>query len=731
MDVRLCCVHGPEMAGMGGARAVAAARRAFEGIAFSLSGWRESAGASALARELDAGRGFLWLPVAFGAGVLIYFALPVEPLLIPTGATVFALAALAYRLRHKPVSGRIAFLALAVLAGVFASTVRTAVVAAPMMPRDMTVTVTGWVMGTEETTSGARRIRLAVSEMDRLKPEEAPSVVRITVRKGAEDMVVGDGIRALASISPPGGPVAPGGYDFSRALFYSGIGGTGFAFGAAERVTLGQAPFSVQVRKPLADLREMVRQRIVAALPGDYGHIAAALVMGDQRAISDETQEAMRASGLGHIFSISGLHMALVAGAVFWLIRAALALSSTLALRYPIKKWAAIGAIVVATIYLGISGAEVATVRSYVMLVIMLTAILIDRRALTLHNVAVAALAIMAVSPESLLSISFQMSFAATIALVAAYELIAARGRRRNRLIRDHGWFERMRTTLFAMFVTSLIAGLATAPFGAYYFHRVAPMTIIANMAVAPIVSMIVMPMVLATIFLVPLGLEEVPLWVMRWGLQWMLDVAHLTAGWSYGWDGMRAPTAAGLLLMTFGFLWLCLWRERWRWWGVAAIFISLPVAAWSERPVLIVDDSAKAVAARAVDGTLRILGGRSARFETENWLRADGDARTFRDPSLKDGVRCDKLGCIAAETSVGTVAHILSRDAFVEDCGLARIVVTSLPAPPACSAPAQIVIDRDALDTFGAHAIYLDDNELRVVTAYPEQRRPFMPPGR
>jgi ComEC/Rec2-related protein len=262
--------------------------------------------------------------------------------------------------------------------------------------------------------------------MEGVTPRNLPVNARVTVRSKADVLSVGDPISLKASLGPPPGPVMPGGYDFSFTPFYQRIGAVGFAFGGAAPATLGPPLLSIRLLEPLAHLRDKLRRRIEESLPGDYGHIAAALIMGDQRGIDEDTQNAMRASGLGHILSISGLHLALVAGSVFWLLRALLALSPTLALAYPIKKWAATGALIVATIYLGISGAEVATVRSYV----MLGAILIDRRALTLRNVALAALVILVFSPESLLSISFQMSFAATIAVIATYEAFARRADR-------------------------------------------------------------------------------------------------------------------------------------------------------------------------------------------------------------------------------------------------------------------------------------------------------------
>ena len=684
-------------------------------------------------REMEAGRGFLWLPVLFAIGILVYFLLPREPSLAGVAALAAVLAALAW---WRPGAGvataRILIVCAAIAAGLLAAKIRTDAAVAPVLSREMTVTVTGWITRAEATATGGKRIQVTVAEIAELAADATPAIVRVTVRTAADTLQVGDAVSVLANLSPPSGPVMPGGYDFSLTPFYQRIGGIGFAYGAAKPADLGEAPLSIRLRAPLEHLRDLIRLRIETALPGDNGAIAAALVMGDQRGIAEETHEAMRASGLGHILSISGLHMVLVAGSVFWLVRALLALSPALALRFPIKKWAAGAALAVATFYLGISGAEVATVRSYVMLVIILVAVLLDRRALTLRNVALAALVILVFSPESLLSISFQMSFAATVALIATYEAISARAARRQDLTdaSESLWFGRVRAAVVTLFLTALIAGLATAPFGAYYFQRVAPLTIVANMAVAPVVGFVVMPMALLSVLLMPVGLEALPLWVMQWGLEWMLAVAHATATWSEGLGGVRALPAISLLLIVAGLLWLALWRERWRWAGVVPVVIAIPIALAAPRPELIVDEDATAVAIRAADGRLAILGGKGADFEVENWLRADGDTRLPRAPDLSAGTRCDPLGCIGEATDIGPVAFVLRRDAFQEDCRAAAVVVSRLPAPPACALHG-IVIDRDQLDRFGAHALYVTADGIRIATAYPEIRRPFMPPVR
>ena len=303
-------------------------------------------------REMEAGRGFLWLPVLFGAGIVVYFALPAEPSGIVLAMVAGGLAFAAFRSRERIVAFRVLAALTALAAGVAVMKVRTDMAAAPVLGREMTVTVSGWVAEREAASRGGVRVLLRVDHIDKVAQANMPDNVRITIRSKADGISVGDALAVLARLRPPSGPTIPGGYDFARADYYDGVGAVGFAYGAAKPAQIGPAPLGIALATPIAHVRQGIRDRIVAALPGDNGQIAAALVMGDRRGISEATQDAMRASGLGHILAISGLHMALVAGSAFWLIRALLALSPTLAINRPIRKWAAGGALLIAAIYL-------------------------------------------------------------------------------------------------------------------------------------------------------------------------------------------------------------------------------------------------------------------------------------------------------------------------------------------------------------------------------------------
>lgn len=694
--------------------------------------WRNAI-AAIFEREVELGRAALWFPVLFGTGILIYFALPAEPSLAALLVGTIVACALTFAFRGRVGWFRF-WLAIAVLSGgVAVMKARTEVVSAPILAQSYVGDLTGWVEDIERFGPNERRLVVRVLSLEDIPAAETPFRVRISVRGQFDEVAVGAAVQGLVSLRPPPAPVMPGGYDFGRELFYRQIGASGFAYGPPDLIDIGQAPFGIRWKVPIAEFRAGVGHTVETTLPGETGQIANALITGDRGGIPDETTEALRQSGLGHMLAISGLHMALVAGGVFGFLRAAFALSSTLTLRYPIKKWAASGAIIAAAGYLVLSGAGIATQRSFIMLCVMLFAVLLDRRAFSVRNVAIAAFIVLVVKPEALLTASFQMSFAATLALIAGFEVVSDRRRRRN-AIGPAAESTLARRTMFwvgGLLLTSILAGLATTPFAAFHFNRTAPLSLIANLAAVPALSLIVMPAALVAVLVMPLGLEGAPLWLVDLGLSYIVGVADAVAGWT-GDAGLvaSAPTAS-LLAVAFGLVWLCLWRTRWRLAGLPIILVGISAAALTPRPDLLIEESGEVVAVRGADGTYRVVGSGST-YEVETWLRADADPRARNDDALEEGVACDNLGCTAVigDTSL-RVAVALDYAAFPDDCRLAAIIVSPLNAPEDCRS---LVIDRDDLARGAAHALYLEQRTgteigFRIVATRPEIRRPWMPP--
>ena len=691
---------------------------------------------AAYVRELEYGRGFLWIPVFVGLGILIYFGLPREPSLVAVALIAAAAVAAAVKARGGAFRLQLLVALAAVMCGLTAAKLRTDLSTTSALARERSVTVTGWVEERTRLGEKGARIKVRVKSISGVPEDALPRSVRFSTRADARAIAFGDGITVSARLGPPTGPVLPGGHDFARDDHYRKVGGTGFSFGAPKPADLGPAPYDIRILQPLQTVRQAVARRIEAAMPGEAGAIAIALTIGDQGGIPEATKENLRLSGLAHILAISGLHMALVAGTAFWALRALFALFPTLALRFPIKKWAAIGALGTALVYLGISGGSVSTQRAFVMLAIMLGAILLDRRAISLRNVALAALVVLAIAPESLLGASFQMSFGAAIALVSGYEAVAMyyRARMAKPEAREFGLWRKLKLWAGGAALTALLAGAATAPFAAFHFQRVAPLSLIANLAAEPFVGLIVMPMGLLGVLAMPFGLETFPLWLMGQGLGAVTWIAATVASWSTDAGVVRAFPPAALLMLSAGFLWLALWRERWRLLGIAPMVLAVPVAMLAPQPDIVIDRTGAAMAVRGADGAYRILGGKGAGYAIETWLRADGDMRDPKDKSLRDGVACDSLGCTAEIGATGMRAALaLDPRALAEDCEAAAVIAGAFDAPANCPA-ARAIIDRGGLARGGSHSLHLKEGEggpvFRMWTAYPPVRRAWMPPA-
>lgn len=676
--------------------------------------------------EAEQDRWFLWLPVMFGAGIALYFALPSEPLTLV--ALMPPVAALALHLAgpRAGLAGVATTALLAVALGIAAAKLRTEWVRAPVLPaasepgRARPVDVSGYVELIEPRAGKGQRLTLAVTAMaQRTEAQGAsawPTRVRITTRTPGDTLKPGDAVRLRAALHPPPGPSLPGDYDFARSAWFQGLGAVGSADGAAivDR-NARPPPLALRLSAEVARVRQAIGDRIVAALPGEAGAIANALITGERGGISEATNQAFRDSGLFHILSISGLHMVIMAGAVFFSIRLALAAIPAIALRHPIKKWAAAGAMAGAFGYLMISGAAFATVRSYVMISIMFLAVLLDRPAIALRNVALAALIILVAWPESLLDAGFQMSFAAVVALVSSYEWLRLRNAARGAPATEHGWLGRILMFLGGILTTTLVASVAVAPFGIYHFHNTQQFAMLANLLAIPICNLIVMPAALATLLAMPLGLEAAPLWVMGLGVEAMVWCAHVVARLPGAVGHVPAIPTLAFALIVCGGLWGTLWGARWRLLGLVPIALGLMLAPTAQRPDVLVGRGAALVAVRGADGRLSALAGRGTRFELERWLEHDGDARPPEEAGKAAAFSCDRQGCIAVVKGL-RLAVARTAAALRDDCALAAILVLPFPRPRRCR-PDGAAIDSYDILARGAHALTVTDGRVHIDT--------------
>ncbi len=690
---------------------------------------------SALLAEQD--RWFLWLPVAMAAGVIIYFALPAEPMPVALWLGFAALAGAAWRVRQAILAlCGLSFAAAVLLGAALASTQAHRAHAPAIHDRSAPVFVTGIVRDSDARDARGLRYRILVDEITGMAPERTPHTVTVTRRGGDAAVPIGHRVRLRAILLPPPDAAAPGGFDYARRAYLERIGGTGFALGTPEDLGPAKAlSVGLRIAVWLDAVRSAVEGRIRTALPGREGGIAAALIVGKRGGIPEASREALRAAGLAHILAISGLHMALVAGSVFLGARLLLAAIPGLALRWPIRKIAALAGLFAACCYLGLSGASVSAQRAFIMAAVMFVAMLLDRPAITLRNVAIAAIVIIVVTPSAVMEAGFQMSFAATVALVAVFEELRLRRMRRSAADRvPRSTFGGVGLWFGIIVLTALVGSLATAPYAAFHFNRVAPYSVLGNVLAMPTVSFLVMPAGVVSGLALPFGLEAYPLRAMALGI----GLVHASAEWVASLPAAHATVAARppgvLLLVTLALYWAALWRRRWRYWGaVAALAGAVVLAGLHRGPDAYIDRDGAMAAVRNVDGELVFAALRRSGFVVDTWLRRSGDARREEDESLKD-IRCKAPPCRAQATTASgailTIALQMKDEPVAAVCAGADIVLLrgwqwrAARAEPACTDAT--LISRTQMLRRGAMAVYMPasaDEPLEIVGARDDRK--------
>src|SRR3984957_19685845 len=635
--------------------------------------------------EAGAGRLLPWVPIAFGTGVACYFAADHEPVLSVAVLAAAGLCVAAFLLRRQklfPVTVMIA----AVAAGFATATWKTARIAHGVLARPAySVSLSGFVEA-RDIRERTDRFVLRVTQMDGPRIQAKLERVRLSVRKDTAP-AVGSFVELKARLQPPLSPLRPGSYDFARDMFFQGIGASGFVTGAIKTVEPPMpGGLSLRYAAVMQGLRDAIDARIRIVLDGDKRAIATALLTGRRDAITTPVNDAMFISGLGHVLSISGYHMAVVAGVVFFTVRALLALFPALATGCPIKKWAAAAALAAALFYLLLSGAEVATQRSFFMTAVVLIAVMVDRRAVTFRTLAVAAMIVLVIAPEALVHPSFQMSFAATLGLVALVQIgmprmFASSDNSATAKVAMWGGRELMMLTL-----ASLVAGLATTPYAAFHFHRVTPYGVLANLAAMPVVSAVVMPAGLLGLLAMPFGFDGVFWWLMGVGIDWMIAVTRWVADLPGAVGRMAAFGTGPLIAASLGIILLGLLRTPLRWSGAAVLALAVAWALALPQPDILISADGHNVGVRGKDGRLHLMRTAKDNFLLKEWLAADADPRGPADPSLADGVSCDEAGCVSEMAAGGLVALALKSEALSDDCARAALLVTARQAPASCS---------------------------------------------
>ena len=442
------------------------------------------------------------------------------------------------------------------------------------------VMIEGWVEEVEPAKRGVR-LRLIVHAIDDLPARALPSRVRVTHTTHLK-VEAGRFVRCWAVLRPPPGPIVRGDYAFDRQAYFEGLGAVGYVQGRCRGGTLG-LPEALPDRLALwvAKHRRNLAHYVHRTAGERAGGFAAALASGDRSFMAVRDQAALRGSGLAHLLAISGLHMGIVGGLIYLMVWRGLALIEPIALRIHVQKPAAVAALLASLTYLVLSGASVSTQRAFIMAAVLFGAVLFDRAALSLRSLSIAMIIVVILSPWSVLTPGFQMSFAATGALIATYEAWQ-KGRRARGVTTVKGagfWIK-------SLFVTSLVSGLATMPFALYHFDRVAGFGLLANLMAMPIISLLSAPLAGAALVLSPFGLSEGPLRLFGWTLEGVLWVAHTAAGMAPdGASPSKAMPGAALLLFCAALVFAAIltgWRKRLI---AASVLIATGIGLWVLSP--------------------------------------------------------------------------------------------------------------------------------------------------
>ncbi len=651
----------------------------------------------------------LWFPVFFGIGIAIYFSLPFEPLVrYSLCAFIAAVIGCFAARKFKPLFWCMV-IAATMTAGFLCSNIRTSAVKAPIIANEKGVKkITGVIRDIQSVPRGQRYI-VGSLQIEGLEAGETPKKLRMNVNTEDGGAVIGDTISMLAALSPPPKPVIAGGYDFARYIFFEGIGAVGYSVAKIEVVKHSE---KTSIHDDIAKLRRVIVGRVLSHMDKVSGNIAIALMVGEQGGIDKQTLNDVRISGIAHILSISGMHLSLVAALFFFSSRAIFAMIPRFALRYNIKKWAAYIAIAGSLFYLLISGAPVPAQRAFIMTALILVAVIIDRNGTPMRSIALAAMMIMLFNPESVLSPSFQMSFAAVVALISGFEALKP-------IFSEYARFgigRKIMMYVIGLALSSLIAGTATAPFAMYHFNNFSSYGIITNLIAVPLSSFIIMPGGVVALLLMPFGLEVVGLVPMQWGIKMMVAVATYIANLPQAVSGLPQLPLITFLLVILGGLWLCLWQKQWRRLGLIPIVLGCIMIIFATKPDLIISESGKLFAVRGEDGQMLFSSNKAERYTLDTWKKefAIEDTQLIEKAENAD-IKCDEYGCIFNKNGKKLVIskHFLS---LQEDCQSADMLINLTHFHQPCDNP-KTYINLYDLKQNGTHTIHIgSDIEVNSV---------------
>jgi competence protein ComEC len=662
-----------------------------------------------------------WFVVGLGTGIVGWFALDGPLDWIAFLCLSAGLAVAAFSIRGGRAERAAGWFGLAMALGCGLVWCRAAYVGASRLQRPFVTEFSGRVERVEtRTAKGDLRITLAPAD------GSLPPRVRVSIKQDAAPSGIATGavLHLRARLAPPPPMALPGGYDFARDAWFKGIGAVGRSLGP------------VTVLRPATEsgidgVRDRLDRHIRDRLPGPSGAIATALATGDQNSVPTEDADAMRRSGLTHLLSVSGLHIAAAVGAAMLLTLKVLALSERLALRFNLVLVAAAVGALTGIAYTLLTGAQVPTVRSCVAALLVLAGIALGREALSMRLLAVGALVVLLFRPEAIAGASFQLSFAAVASIIALHSSGWAR---RHFSRREEGTVARIGRAMLAMVATGLVVEVTLIPIALYHFHRAGLYGVLANILAIPLTTFVIMPLEAGALFLDVAGLGA-PLWHLTGiAIDLLLGLAHAVASSRGAVALLAAMPPHALGLMVAGGLWLFLWTTTAvRFLGLAPILLGAAAAALSPTPDLLVTGDGRHLALVDDEGTPLLLRERSGDFIRSVVASSTGFDDEPEDLASRPFASCTADSCVAFVQRGGRRWQILATRSsqsiewrtLVSACAKADIVVSDRWLPRGCK-PRWLKLDRDSLGRTGGLAIYLSGRPHVVTVAEGVGRHPW-----
>lgn len=657
-----------------------------------------------------------WLVVGFAAGIGGWFALPsagwwTALMLACGGVAVGAMLLLREDGSFPFLRQALAALAIAMALGCGHVWVKSSLVGAPPIVRPQAAELAGTVLSRQEQPAEGR-VRLLLATREPVSGRAIKVRINVPVALDRAELRPGAAVRLRARLVPPAPPMLPGGYDFARAAWFQGIAATGSALGAVTVVRAGPSGGGLE------GIQRALSAHVRAQLPGSAGAIAAAYASGDRGAISEADEEAMRNSGLAHLLSISGLHVSAVIAAVYVVVLKLGALWPWLALRVRLPLAAAAGGALAGIGYTLLTGAEVPTVRSCIAALLVLAALALGREALSLRMIAVAAFVVLLFWPDALVGPSFQMSFAAVIAIVALHGTAPIQS---FLAPREEGWPVRAARNLAMLLLTGVVIELALMPIGLFHFHQSGAYGALANVIAIPLTTFVSMPLIALALLLDSAGLGAPVWWLAGQSLDALLAIAHFTASQPGAVSTMPAMGRGAFMLFAAGGLWLALWQGRVRLWGLAPAGLGALLLVTLTPPDLLVSGDGRHVGLTGeVPGELLVLRAGGEGFARDTLLELAGMSGTPRSLDQWPGARCNADLCMVQIHRGDRDWHVLmtrTRDRLPERelaaaCERVDLVISDRWLPRSCR-PKWLKADRRYLERSGGLAINLEKREV------------------